>query len=230
MPKAETETTLVLTGLEEGRAGEAMTAALGSPFDVSAAAHLPKAALRGLIEPLPRSEATTLIRLEGIPASVSHRANSLKRELAAFATPDLLEAATSAKVWESLRDATPFGAAGPLGQWPVWRIVCPPAAGPRLGESLARETGGELIYDWGGGLIWAALPPSPDAHAPAVRAKAEAIGGHAMLLRCADAVRAAVDVFHPQAAGTAALNRRIKLGFDPQDIFNRGRLQRGSAT
>ena len=28
-----------------------------------------------------------------------------------------------------------------------------------------RETGGDVIYDWAGGLIWAALPPSPDAHA-----------------------------------------------------------------
>jgi len=230
MPKAETETTLVLTGLDDMRAGEAMTAALGSPFDVSAAAHLPRAALRGPIEQLPRSEPATLIRLEGIPASVTNRADSLKRELAAFATPDLLNAAMSAKVWEALRDVTPFAAAGPLGQWPVWRIVCPPAAGTRLGETLARETGGELIYDWGGGLIWAALPPAPDAHAGMVRAKVDAVGGHAMLVRSADAVRAMVDVFHPQAQGTAALNRRIKLGFDPQDIFNRGRLQRGGAT
>jgi glycolate oxidase FAD binding subunit len=230
MPKAETETTLVLTGLDERRAGEAMTAALGSPFDVSAAAHVPKAALRGPIDPLSRNEAATLLRLEGISASVAHRAGALTRQLAPFGTADLLERAASMQVWESLRDATPFAAAGPLGQWPVWRIVCPPAAGTRLGETLARETGGELIYDWGGGLIWAALPPSADAHASTLRAKVDVIGGHAMLIRGADVTRAAVDVFHPQSPGTAALNRRIKLGFDPQDIFNRGRLRRGGAS
>ena len=49
--------------------------------------------------------------------------------------------------------------------WPLWRIVCPPAAGGALGQALARDTGGDVIYDWGGGLIWAALPPSPDAQA-----------------------------------------------------------------
>src|SRR5205085_12670238 len=69
MPRAETETTLVFRGLDQPRAGAAMTAALGSPFDVSAAAHLPRAALRGAIEPLAKSEAATLIRLEGIAAS-----------------------------------------------------------------------------------------------------------------------------------------------------------------
>ncbi len=230
MPKAETETTLVVAGLDDVRAGQAMTAALGSPFDVSAAAHLPKAVLRGAIAPLAVNDATTLIRLEGIAASVAHRADSLRHELAAFGTVDRLESAASVAVWEAVRDVTPFAAAGPLGQWPVWRIVCPPAAGPGLGQALARETGGEIIYDWGGGLIWLALPPSADAHAAFLRTKVDTIGGHATLLRAADAIRASVDVFHPQSQGTAALNRRIKLGFDPQDIFNRGRLLRGGAT
>jgi len=230
MPRAETETTLVFSGLDQARAGEAMTAALGSPFDVSAAAHLPRAALRGAIEPLAKSEAATLIRLEGIAASVSHRAAALKRELAPFGTADRLESASSIKVWEALRDVTPFGADGPLGQWPVWRIVCPPAAGTGLGEALARETGGEPIYDWGGGLIWLASPPSADAHAAIVRTSVAAAGGHATLVRAADNIRATVDVFHPQSPGTAALNRRIKLGFDPQAIFNRGRLVRGGTT
>ena len=43
--------------------------------------------------------------------------------------------------------------------WPVWRIICPPASGAMLGQSLTRQTGGEAIYDWAGGLIWLALPP-----------------------------------------------------------------------
>jgi glycolate oxidase FAD binding subunit len=229
MPKAEAETTLVLAGLDDVRAGQAMTAALGSPFDVSAAAHLPKAGLRAAIEPLATNEATTLIRLEGIPASVAHRADSLQRELAAFGAVDRLQTVASAGVWQAVRNVTPFAAAGPLGQWPLWRIVCPPAAGTGLGQVLARETGGEIIYDWGGGLIWLALPPSGDAHAAMLRARVGAIGGHATLLRAAAAVRAAVDVFHPQTQGAAALNRRIKLGFDPQEIFGRGRLLRGGA-
>ena len=62
-----------------------------------------------------------------------------------------------------------------------------------------------MIYDWGGGLIWAALPPKPDAQAALVRARVEAAGGHATLIRASEQVRRSVDVFHPQAGGIAAL-------------------------
>ncbi len=48
----------------------------------------------------------------------------------------------------------------------MWRIVCPPAAGGALGERGWRaRPAREVIYDWGGGLIWAALPPRTDAQA-----------------------------------------------------------------
>src|SRR5580658_7852023 len=46
MPKPESERTLVLRGLDDIAANRAMTAALGSPFDVSGAAHVPNSALR----------------------------------------------------------------------------------------------------------------------------------------------------------------------------------------
>jgi glycolate oxidase FAD binding subunit len=110
----------------------------------------------------------------------------------------------------------------------VWRIVCPPASGGAFGAKLARETGGEVYYDWGGGLIWAALPDAPDAHAKALRAGLKEINGHATLLRAPETVRGAVDVFQPQAPGVAALSRRIKASFDPRNILNRGRMTRDS--
>jgi glycolate oxidase FAD binding subunit len=114
--------------------------------------------------------------------------------------------------------------------WPVWRIVCPPASGGALGKALARESQGDVIYDWGGGLIWVALPPKPDAHAALVRARVDAAGGHAALIRASDEVRRSVDVFHPQPAGLAALSERVRNSFDPRTIFNRGRLLRGPVT
>ena len=75
MPKPESERTLMLRGLDDLTANRAMTAALGSPFDVSGAAHLPNSAFRpaagalaGLGAP---GQAVTLLRLEGIAASVA---------------------------------------------------------------------------------------------------------------------------------------------------------------
>jgi glycolate oxidase FAD binding subunit len=67
-----------------------------------------------------------------------------------------------------------------------------------------------VIYDWGGGLIWAALPPSADAQAAQLRKLVNAAGGHATLIRAPEDVRRAVDVFHPQPKGIAALGERVR--------------------
>jgi glycolate oxidase FAD binding subunit len=202
---------------------------------VSGAAHLPNSAFRaaagsGLDDLGSPQQAVTLLRLEGITASVVHRAAALGQVLAPFGVAEFLEDAASAAIWSSVRDAQPFAANGTLGAWPVWRIVCPPASGGALGQALARDTGGDVFYDWGGGLIWAALPPKPDAQAALVRERVNAVGGHATLLRASEQVRRHVDVFHPQQAGLAALSERVRHSFDPKNILNRGRLTRGSAT
>jgi glycolate oxidase FAD binding subunit len=234
MPRPESERTLALRGLDDVTANRAMTAALGSPFDVSGAAHLPNSAFRADIGEFiglgSTREAATLLRLEGIAASAAHRAAALGKLLAPFGAAQIIEDAASAAIWSSIRDVLPFAAGGALGPWPVWRIVCPPAAGGALGEGLARDTGGDVIYDWGGGLIWAALPPKPDAQAALVRQRVNATGGHAMLLRASDELRRNVDVFHPQPAGVAALSERVRQSFDPRSVLNRGRMIRGSAT
>jgi glycolate oxidase FAD binding subunit len=234
MPKPEGERTLMLRALDDLTANRAMTAALGSPFDVSGAAHLPNSAFRpasgALAELGSQGQAVTLIRLEGIAASVADRAGSLSKALAPFGAVEMLQDAASDAAWRAIRDIEPFAARGSLGAWPVWRIVCPPAAGGALGQALARDTGGDVIYDWGGGLIWAALPPRPDAQATLVRQRVDAAGGHAMLVRASEPVRRHVDVFHPQPGGLALLSERVRNSFDPKTILNRGRLTRGTAT
>ena len=232
MPRPESERTLVLRGLDDVAANRAMTAALGSPFDVSGAAHVPNSAFRaagsGLGELGYQREAVTLLRLEGITASAAHRAAALAKALSPFGAAEILEDAASGPAWSAVRDIKPFAAGGALGAWPVWRIVCPPASGGALGERLSQESGGDVIYDWGGGLIWAALPPKPDAQAALVRRLVDAAGGHATLIRASDEIRRNVDVFHPQPAGLAALSERVRHSFDPKSILNRGRLIRGS--
>ena len=50
-----------------------------------------------------------------------------------------------------------------------------------------------------------------------------------MLLRAPEDERRQVDVFHPQAAGLAALSERVRQSFDPKGVLNRGRMIRGAA-
>ena len=232
-PRPESERTLVLRGLDDVTANRAMTAALGSPFDVSGAAHVPNSVFQmtgsGLGDLGASREAVTLLRLEGITASAAHRAAALGKALSSYGMAEILDDAASAAVWSSVRDVQPFAANGALGAWPVWRIVCPPASGGALGERLARDTGGDVIYDWGGGLIWAALPPKPDAQAALVRQRVGEAVGHATLLRASEEVRRNVDVFHPQPAALPRLSERVRQSFDPKNILNRGRMIRGSA-
>src|SRR5450631_3357216 len=139
MPRPESERTLMLRGLDDITANRAMTAALGSPFDVSGAAHVPNSAFRAGAGALADSfadlgaprEAVTLLRLEGITASAIHRAAALAVILAPFGTAEILQDAASAAILSAIRDVQPFAANGSLGGWPVWRIVCPPASGDR---------------------------------------------------------------------------------------------------
>ena len=230
VPKSEAQATLVLRGLDDATANTAMIRAMGSSFDASGAAHLPGSTQQAHDGALARAgapgQALTLVRVEGIDVSVAERSRSLASLLSSFGAVEMVTDDDSAAIWAALRDVTPFAAGSKLGNHAVWRIVCPPTAGAALGTAISRETGGEVIYDWGGGLVWAALPPAADAHAAKVRAHAEAAGSHAMLLRAPKEVRAAIDVFHPQAPGVAALSRRLKHSFDPRQILNRGRMRR----
>lgn len=230
MPRAEAERTLVLRSLDDVAANKAMTAALGSPYDVSGAAHLPGSALRTVQGPLgdlaQPDQAVTLIRLEGITASAASRANSLATLLQSYGTAEIVADQRSSALWVDIRDVAVFAASGPRAMWPVWRIVCPPASGGKLGQEIAKRSQGEVVYDWGGGLIWAALPPSVDAQAAQLRKLVNAAGGHATLIRAPEDVRRAVDVFHPQTAGVAALGERVRKSFDPKSILNRGRMAR----
>src|SRR5262245_59793468 len=234
MPRPEAERTLVLRGLDDVTANRAMTVALGSPFDLSSAVHLPNSVFRpaaGSLAALASvGQEVTLLRLEGIAASAASRAASLTRLVSPFGAAEIVEDAASTDTWNAIRDVLPFAADGALGAWPVWRIVCPPASGGALGQQLARDTGGDVIYDWGGGLIWAALPPKPDAQAAVIRRRVGAAGGHATLIRAPEEVRRHLDVFQPQPAGLAALAERVRQGFDPKNILNRGRMARGAAT
>jgi glycolate oxidase FAD binding subunit len=234
MPKPESERTLMLAGLDDVTANRAMTAALGSPYDVSGAAHLPGSVFGSATGALARlgsaGRAVTLLRLEGIAASVADRAGSLGKALATFGAVEILQDDASAAVWADVRDVEPFAASGARGLWSVWRIVCPPASGGALGQALARGSQGDVIYDWGGGLIWAAVPQRPDALAGPMRQQVEAAGGHAMLVRAPEDIRRNVDVFHPQAGGVAALGQRVRHSFDPKIILNRGRIVRATAT
>jgi len=204
-----------------------MASAANSFADISAAAHLPAATAARIAATKSAGGAVSAFRLEGVAPSVAERKALLEKLLAPVGALGALDETSSLALWRDVRDATPFAAAGPSGRRDLWRLSTAPTEGVVVGGALAQGAGAELLYDWAGGLIWAALPAANDAHAPLVRAKVAAAGGHATLIRAPVSVRAAVDVFSPEPPALAALTARVRQGFDPQGALNAGRMWAG---
>jgi glycolate oxidase FAD binding subunit len=224
LPRPETEDTVIVLGLDDARAGQAMSLAMGSACDVSGAAHLP-ANLVQHFDGLYAVEAATLLRLEGVAPSVMHRKAALTALLASFGPVEHIGESHSRSLWKSLRDVKAFTATGVYGDQPLWRISTAPARGHEAAAALPKDA--RRFYDWAGGLIWIAMPSSDDGGAALIRKAVAAAGGHATLIRAPAAVRAAVDVFEPQHGALADVTRRVKEGFDPKGVLNPGRMWAG---
>ena len=108
------------------------------------------------------------------------------------------------EIWRSLRDQThPAFSASRL-----WRLSLPTTA--------AFPLPGVTLIEWSGAQRWLAS----DAPASAVRDAAAGVGGTATLWRG----ERDTTMFHPLKPANLALHRKLKHAFDPNGIFNRGRL------
>ncbi|MCA3573831.1 MAG: glycolate oxidase subunit GlcE [Aestuariivirga sp.] len=206
LPAPETEETVALTGLDDQAAVAAMSLAMQSPCEVSAAAHVPGEAV--------------YLRLEGIAASVAYRRDALAKLLQQ--PVEVMAAKSSAATWRAIRDGQMFAE---NARHPLWRLSVTPSEAPAIIRKLREKTDLRYLFDWAGGLVWIEVPSSQDASAALVRGAMR--GGHATLIRAPEAARGAVDVFEPQPAALAALTARVKDSFDPRHLLNPGRMYRG---
>ncbi len=200
LPAAETTATLVFDGLDVAAAIELMTAATGTPFEVSGAAHAPQGLGDG---------PATLLRLEGLAGSVAHRAGALARTLDRYGPCRVVEGPGD---WAWIRDAAGF--AGRDGA--VWRVSVRPTDGVRVAAALPQA---DLVFDWAGGLVWARLDEAVD-----LRGVLAGVPGHATLVRASEAVKARWGVFAPEPAPVADLAAGLRARFDPAGVLNPGRM------
>src|SRR5436305_1289134 len=217
LPRAETEQTVLVLGLDDAGAIRAMSAAMNSSNDVSGAARF-AAPLAASIQ-AEAGTSITALRLEGVAPSVAHRRRALETLLKSFGEIAVLEETASREVWRLIRNVMPFTG----GARALWRISVAPSRGHEVAAAIGE--GAEYFYDWAGGLIWAALPATGDGGAARIRAALK--GGHATLIRAPAAIRAAVPVFEPQDAALAALSKRVKESFDPKGVLGPGRMYAG---
>ncbi|HEY1900218.1 MAG TPA: FAD-binding protein [Steroidobacteraceae bacterium] len=196
VPAAEFESTLFFESASVAAAVMLCSEALGSMFEVSCAAFLPR---RGVA-----------VRLEGLATSVQSRITGL---LTALDRParGVLAGADSRQFWRAV------AAAEGLAKFPViWRLSVAPQQAARILDEIEPE---DFQLDWGGGLIWMG------AHLlDARRVRGALHGGHATLVRAAQAERRANAVFEPQSSGIAAIAAGLKAAFDPDNRLNPGRM------
>jgi glycolate oxidase FAD binding subunit len=222
LPAPERRGTLALAGLDPVRGVAALSAALGSPYGVSAAAYLPAEAAVRIPVLAGLGGAVALARIEDFASSVAYRTEKLRNALAEYGQGEILDDEVSRALWQAVRDAAPLQ--GETGA--IWRVSVRPSAGPGVAQAVAAAFGARWFMDWGGGLVWIAGPATEAAHAAVIEA-ALAGGGTWTLLRAPDVLRASVPVIPPEPPALARITRAVKAAFDPKGIFNPGRMYAG---
>jgi glycolate oxidase FAD binding subunit len=227
MPRPETACTILLQSMADEIAIPELLRALNTPYEVSAAAHLPaQAARRSAVEGVAEGlGAVTALRLEGPAPSVAFRANAIE---SLFGHGLRLDAPDTERLWAEIGQVRPLS---PSGARRLWRLCPTPTSSPAVSNALrAQFASAEAFYDWGGGLIWLSLEADeagPDGGASRVRAAMREAGGHSTLVVAPDDVRARAAVFEPLEGALTALMKRVKSGFDPRGVLNPGRMYEG---
>ncbi len=129
---------------------------------------------------------------------------------------ELVEPSLAAGFWDGLRDHSDeffVGAAKAVETGAtLWRLAVPQTAPPIAAP-------GEHLVEWGGAQRWVVTT----APAATLREAAARVGGHATAFRGSKAA----GVFTALSAPLARIHRQTKAAFDPDGVFNPGRLYAG---
>lgn len=221
LPLPHAAATVAVHGVDAAQAVQALTAALGSPYDVSGAAYDPA-----------KEGGTALIRIEGFENSVKYRAEQLSDLVAGVLPPGAqIETRTdeskAGNIWQAIRDVSFAGSEGTL-----LKAVMKPSDAPAFVDGLRESHEFDFLLDRGGGLVWLnARMPDEDARSfvRSAREAAASVGGHVTVMRASRDVLAGVEAFHPQSGRLQAISAALRRQFDPAGILNPGRMAREKA-
>ena len=208
LPRAQRSATLVLRGRPPQEGLSALIAAAQTPADATALAYLPGWAIGG------GSNGEALIRIEGTPAALDEKLGLLRGRFPQAETA-LLNDEETQTLFHKIGDASLFGVEGD-----IWRL-CVPAS--HAASAIAEAEAQHWYADWAGGLLWLQLPASIEI-AERLRRITARLSGHATLFRASPEARQSIGVFEPETPVRSQLTKAIKQAFDPEHVFNRGRM------
>lgn len=162
-------------------------------------------------QPLPLSasawwQGVLVVRLSGAAAAVESGARQLGGER--------VDPGLAATFWTGMRDQNDefFVEAGRAvaAGGTLWRLSVPAVAAPMA-------LSGDVLLEWGGAQRWCVT----DAPASDVHQAAQSLGGHATRFRSRERPPGA---WAPLSEPLRRIHRELKAAFDPDRVFNRGRL------
>lgn len=200
LPEPPMRAVLLLYGLDDATAIRALTRVLRSPFEISGAAHVPVGF---------DGQSVTLIRIEGFEQSILYRSQKLVELLDEFGPVRVDVDDDRTKLgWTRVRDLTPLE----FGHGDVWRISVKPSDAPGMVANIRARWDVEVMYDWGGGLVWIVSPEAADVRSQVGRGHATRIRGH----------QGTMPKFTPEHPRLGAISQGIRDRFDPRGILNPG--------
>ncbi len=224
LPRPEKSRTVLVFGLRPEQAVTAMRDTLSSVHEVSAAAYLPEAiAARTDIGHVTGAKASvTALLVEGPAPSAEYRCAALREEMKDAGLLEELHGHNSEKFWAFTGNASAFTRDM---KRVIWRVSVPPASAPAYIETVSASLPkAEYFMDWGGGLIWVSVLDESEDGGEAVVRQAMKDGGHATLIRGNETLRERISPFQPQSKAMGILSEKVRKGFDPEGIFNPGRM------
>ena len=211
LPVAPSEATLRCGGVSQAAALALLNRWGGQPLPLSASCWL--------VDPTAQpAQAYLFVRLRGALAAVEAACPRLVADVqAAGGSATRMDNTEAGPDWAACREQSLPFFSPPAPELCLWRLSVPQTA-PVLDLPYP------VFIEWHGALRWLWAPASA---APRVRAAAVAAGGHATLFRISQAhgeADRAVGVFTPLSAVQLRIQQALLREFDPQGLFNPGRL------
>ena len=225
LPAAPVSRSLAVSGLSP-RLGLALLAqVISTPCEASGLAYLPAAALAAIKQGNMslNEQPFTLIRLEGTELSVTERMQSINKWLPLDCKHYMLEQVESELAWAWVRDVAP------LLDWQrtptILKISLPPASAWDLTRFIDELHGCLWYLDAAGGWLWVGIcQAAGEDKLYAIRREVDTIGGSTTLYRAPLPVKQKAGIYSFPDESLKRLNGKVKNSFDPNNIFNPGRL------
>ncbi|MFK8068927.1 MAG: glycolate oxidase subunit GlcE [Gammaproteobacteria bacterium] len=198
LPKPEAEIT-IQQECDQKQALEVMNKLAGQPLPLSAACHVD-----GILS----------LRLSGFPSALKSAHEKIGGQLMQQA--DVF--------WRSVKEQQHSFFSTNNDQKSLWKISVPPATTPLNFEE-------DCFVDWGGAQRWYCINSKDDLSVEEIRHRVAKHKGHATLFRSNTKLTSnknkQIDVFSPLSPEIKKIHHRIKQSFDPDGIFNIGKMYKG---